>query len=41
MDYKFIILSIIGVLALNLIILLIIQTISKDRKLIDYLKKSK
>ncbi len=41
MGYKFIILSIIGVLALNLIILLIIQTISKDRKLIDYLKKSK
>ena len=41
MGYKFIILSIIGVLALNLIILLIIQRTTKDRKLIDYLKKSK
>ncbi len=41
MGYKFIILGIIGVLALNLIILLIIQRTAKDRKLIDYLKKSK
>lgn len=41
MGGKFIFISIIGIIAFNLIVLYIIQRNSKDRKLIDYLKKSK
>lgn len=41
MGNKFIIISIICVIAFNLIILYIIQKKSQDKKLLDYLKKSK
>lgn len=37
----YIIISIIGIIILNLIILYIVQRNSKDKKLLDYLKKSK
>lgn len=40
MEYKYIIIGIIGVLALNLIILFIIQRISRDKNLDNYLRKS-
>ncbi len=40
MDIKFIIVSIIGVIALNLIISYIIQKKSQDKKLLDYLKRT-
>ena len=41
MEYIFIIVSIIGVIAFNLIVLYLIQRNSQDKKLLDYLKKSK
>ena len=41
MENKFIIISIICIIAINLIILFIVQRNSKDKELSDYLKKSK
>ena len=41
MEYIFIIVSIIGVIAFNLIVLYLIQRNSQDKKLLDYLKKSR
>ena len=41
MEYIFIIISIIGIIAFNLVVLYFIQRNSQDKKLLDYLKKSK
>ena len=41
MDYKFIIISIIGVIVFNLIVLYIVQRNSQDKKLSHYLKKTR
>ena len=41
MGSKFIIISIIGIIAINLIILFIVQRTSRDKELSNYLRNSK